>query len=292
MDLARPPASNLTSRRDWWWLATGLLALFIFGLGSRGLNEPDEGRYAIMGQAMAQPGGDWWEPRLSGYAHYDKPPLLYWVTALSFRVLGFSEWAARVPPLLGAVLALTGLAWAAWRLHGERVAWWSVLVCGTSVQFWVMGRVLSPDMLLTGWCALAVGAWAECRHRDGAWRWWGLSLTFWTLGWWTKATPALIPLAGLTVGTWLTGDRRGRRALRPGLLLPAIILLGSPWYVSMLHRYPELKSFFFGRELAGRMTGKVDGRHGTMFYYVPVSLGAWLPWWPLAAWAVWRERTQ
>ena len=189
-------------------------------------------------------------------------------------------------------LALAGLAWAAWRLRGERVAWWAVLVCGTSVQFWIVARVLSPDMLLTGCCALAIGAWAECRHRSGAWRFWLLSLAFWTLAWWTKATPALIPLAGLTVGTLLTGDRAGRRALRAGWLLPGIIVLGSPWYLSMLGRYPELRGFFFGRELAGRMAGKVDGRHGAILYYLPVSLVAWLPWWPLAAWAMWRERAR
>ncbi len=277
-------------RRDWWTLAAGLFILLVFCLGSRGLNEPDEGRYAVMGQAMARPGGDWWEPRLSGYAHYDKPPLLYWAVALGLRAFGHNEWAARVPSLLGAILALTGLGWTAWRLRGERVAWWSVLISGTSVQFWVLARVLSPDMLLTGWCALAVGAWAEGRQRGGAWRWWCVSLGFWTLGWWTKATPALIPLAGLAAGVWITGDRAGRRALRVWLLLPAIIVLGSPWYLSMLHRHPELRGFFFGRELAGRMTGKVDGRHGAIFYYIPVSLVAWLPWWPLAAWAAYRER--
>ena len=286
------PAPPFPRRRDWTLLAAGLCMLFVFCLGSRGLNEPDEGRYALMGQAMASPGGDWWEPRLSGYAHYDKPPLLYWVTALAFRAFGCNEWAARLPPLCGAVLALLGLAWTACRLRGERVAWWAVLICGTCVQFWVIARVLSPDMLLTGWCALAVGAWAECRHRAGRWRWWLLSLAFWTLAWWTKATPALIPLAGLTAGVWLTGDRDGRRALRPALLLPAMILLGSPWYFSMLHRYPELRRFFFGRELTGRMRGRVDGRHGSIFYYLTVSALAWLPWWPLAAWVIYRERVR
>ena len=39
------------------------------------------------------------------------------------------------------------------------------------------------------------------------------------------------------------------------------------------------------------MAGKVDGRHGAIFYYMPVSLVAWLPWWPLAAWAA-RPRTR
>jgi 4-amino-4-deoxy-L-arabinose transferase-like glycosyltransferase len=277
-------------RRDWWLLAAGLLFLFVFALGARGLNEPDEGRYANIALAMARPGADWWEPRMSGFAHYDKPPLIYWTTALSLRAFGVNEWAARVPSFLGAVFALVGLGWAAARLHGARVAWWAVLVCGTSVQFWALGRVLSPDMLMTGWCTLAIAAFTECRHRDGVWSFWGLSLLFWTLAWWTKATPALIPLAGLAAGVWIAGDARGRRALRLWLLLPAILVLGSPWYLSMLHTHPELNQFFFGRELAGRMAGSVDGRRGSKFYYLVVSLIAWLPWWPVAVWAWWRQR--
>ncbi len=261
-----------------------------FALGRRGLNEPDEGRYANIAMAMAEPGGDWWEPRQSGYGHYDKPPLIYWATALSFRAFGLNEGAARLPSLFGAACALAGLGWAGWRLRGARVAWWAVLICATSVQFWTMARILSPDMLLTGWCALAVAAWAEARHRGGAWWPWLLSLGFWTLAFWTKATPTLIPLAGLAAGVWLTGDQAGKRALRLVLLLPAILLLGSPWYLLMLHRYPELKTFFFQRELAGRLAGRVDGRHGSKFYYFPVSFLGWLPWWPCGALILWRDR--
>ncbi len=290
---ATPPATRpFPRRRDWWLLAAFLGVVLCFELGTRGLNEPDEGRYANIALAMAKPGGDWWEPRQSGYGHYDKPPLIYWATALSFRAFGLNEWAARLPPLFGAVCALAGLGWAGWRLRGARVAWWAVLICGTSVQFWTMARILTPDMMLTGWCTLAIAAWAEARHRGGVWTLWALSLGCWTLAFWTKATPALLPLAGLAAGVWLTGDQVGKRALRPGLLLPAILLLGSPWYLLMLHRYPELKTFFFQRELAGRLAGRVDGRHGSKFYYVPVSLLGWLPWWPCGAWVLWRERVR
>ena len=277
------------TRTDWLFLASGLLVLLVFCLGERGLNEPDEGRYANIARAMAV-SGDWWEPRMSGYGHYDKPPLIYWTTAASLRIFGMNEWAARVPSMLGAVCTLTGLGWAAYRLRGPRVAWWAVLIGGTSVQFFVLARILSPDMLLTGWCTLAVAAWTECRHRGGTWPWWGVSLIFWTLAWWTKATPALIPLAGLFVGLLATGDTAGRKALRVWLLLPSILVLGAIWFLSMMSHYPELKQFFFGRELAGRMAGRVDGRHGSKLYYLPVSLVAWLPWWPWAAWSLWKTR--
>ena len=277
-------------RRHWWLLGAALLFLYTFCLGTRGLNEPDEGRYAAIALAVAAPGGDWWEPRMSGWGHYDKPPLIYWATAASFRLFGVNEWAARLPSLVGAFMGLAGLGWTAFRLYGTRTAWWAVLICGTSAQFWLLGRLLSPDMLLCGSCTLAVAAWAECRHRDGAWEWWLLSLLCWTLAWWTKATPALIPLAGLAAGIWATRDIPGRRALRLPWLFALVLLLGSPWYLSMLRSYPELKSFFFGRELAGRMAGNVNGRHGSVLYYLPVSLAAWLPWWPLAAWYALRER--
>lgn len=276
--------------RDWWLLAAALAILFLAGLGSRGLNNPDEGRYASIAQAMDRPDGNWWEPRQGGFGHYDKPPLIYWATALSFRLFGANEWAARAPSLLGAALSLASLGWAGWRLHNASTAWWAVLIAGTSLQFWVLGRVLLPDTLMAGWCTFAIAAWAECRQRNGAWGWWVVMLAGWVLAWWTKATPSLVPLAGLFVGTWMTGDGAGRRALRPWLLVPAIVALGSPWYLSMLRRYPDLSRFFFKRELLHRVTGRVAGRYGPFYYYVPLSLGAWLPWWPVTAWKLRRHR--
>src|SRR6266496_266480 len=203
----------------WWLLVLGLLALLLCNLGNRGLNEPDEGRYTNIAAAMLEPHGSWWEPRMSDFAHYDKPPLVYWVTAISFKAFGKNEWAARLPSLLGALMALAGVGWAAWRLYGNFIAWWAVLFCGTLVQFWVLARMLTPDMLLTGFTTLAVGFWAEERHRNshGTW-WWGCALCF-ALAWWTKATAALVPLLGLTVAVLAGRDQVGRRALRPLRLL-------------------------------------------------------------------------
>ncbi|MDR1304887.1 MAG: glycosyltransferase family 39 protein [Verrucomicrobiales bacterium] len=266
------------------WLAALLVCGLFFALGARGLNEPDEGRYANMaGEILEDEGHGWLDPVLSDVHHYDKPPMIYWVTALSIRTFGYGEAATRLPSALGAVLALAGLGWAAWRLHGGRAAWWTLLVCGTMLQFWTLARWLTPDMLLTGWVTLAIALWVECRRRGGAWRWWLASLFCWAAAWWTKATLALVPLLGLYVALLVTGDRAGRRALRFPLLVPAIILLGAPWYLLMMREHHDLVHFFFGRELAGRMTGHADGRHGPVYYYAMISALGWLPWWP---WAV------
>ena len=270
-------------------LYAGVFLFLAFCLGHRGLNDPDEGRYVNIAQNFLAPGADIWEPVLSGFGHYDKPPLVYWFTAICLKICGASEWAARLTPLLGAYLTLIGLGWAAWRWYGRETSFWAVCLCATLGQFWLLARFLTPDMFMTGWCTMAVAGWAECRHRKGHWGFWLLSLLFWSLAWWAKATPCLIPLLGLAIGLKIVGDREGWTALRPGFLLSGILVLGSPWYVVMMVRHPELKHFFFGRELMGRITGHVQGRNGPVYYYLGVSLLGWLPWWPLAARVAWKQ---
>ena len=181
-------------------LGTGLLMLLSVNLGTRGLNEPDEGRYANIAHEMLAGGHGWWEPHMSGFAHFDKPPLVYWFTAGSFKVFGENEWAARLPCLLGALMTLVGLGWTAYRRHGEHVAWWSVLFCGTAGQFWLLARFLTPDMLLTGFCTLGVACWVEERHSGAQGRWWWAGVACWALGWssWFSS------LTKGTSGTWST----------------------------------------------------------------------------------------
>jgi 4-amino-4-deoxy-L-arabinose transferase-like glycosyltransferase len=273
-------------------LLLALAFLLLFRLGDRGLNEPDEGRYANISLEMSEAGHSAWEPMMSDFGHYDKPPLTYWLTALAFRLLGLSETAARLVPLFGAALALIGVGWTAYRLYGPSTAWWTVLMCGTLGQFWLLARFLSPDMLLTGWTTLALAAWVEARHRHGSWIWWSLSLLAWTAAWWTKATAALIPLLGLAVGLWVRRDWAGLRALRPGWMLLGILVLGSPWYLDLMRVHPELQDFFLGREIVGRIAGHPDGRKAPIYFHLLLTLGAWLPWWPVLLVALFRRWRQ
>lgn len=271
-------------------LFLGLGLLLIFLLGHRGLNEPDEGRYANIALGLQAPGAHSWEPRMSHFGHYDKPPLTYWLTASAFRCFGRTEWAARLVPLAGACMTLGGLAWAARRLYGRETAWWAVLLCGTMGQFWLLARFLTPDMLLSGACTLAIAAWVEARARQGHWGFWALGVLCWSVAWWTKGTAALVPLAGLTAGLVAGGDAAGRKALRLPLTLLWVLALGLPWYLWLIAQYPELTGFFFGRELVGRIAGHPDGRQGPIYYHFLVILVAWLPWLPVIGAAVLLKR--
>src|SRR5437868_6351053 len=80
-------------------------ALFGFHLGSYGLWEPDEARYAEIAREMLER-GNFLIPHLNYVPYVEKPPLLYWITALSFTMFGLGEFAARLAPALAGIVGL------------------------------------------------------------------------------------------------------------------------------------------------------------------------------------------
>ncbi len=81
------------------WLIVPLLILYLLDLGGVGFISTDEPRYASIGREMAR-SGDWVTPRLDGAGWFEKPPLLYWMTAVGHVARLPDEWAARLPVAL------------------------------------------------------------------------------------------------------------------------------------------------------------------------------------------------
>ncbi|HJU38431.1 MAG TPA: glycosyltransferase family 39 protein, partial [Tahibacter sp.] len=93
-------------------LALVLVALVLaFGfLGTRGIWDPDEGRYTNVALNMLS-SGDWLNPmRNEDVGHWTKPPATYWLVAASVGAFGRNPWAARLPMAL-AYLACVWLVW-------------------------------------------------------------------------------------------------------------------------------------------------------------------------------------
>ena len=88
--------------------------VFFFHLGTMPFYGADEPRYARIGQEMLE-SGDYVTPTLDGRPWLEKPPLLYWMEAGSYALLGVSEGSARMPSALIAFLAALLLGWLGWR---------------------------------------------------------------------------------------------------------------------------------------------------------------------------------
>jgi len=107
---------------------------------------------------MARSGfAGWLTPHYNGAIWFDKPPLFYWLTGICERLLGPSEFSAR---LGSAVMSLILLA-ATWRLSAlllpqRRTApFWSAVVDGVVLAVPGAGAGAVTDMTL-----VAMLAWA------------------------------------------------------------------------------------------------------------------------------------
>jgi 4-amino-4-deoxy-L-arabinose transferase-like glycosyltransferase len=72
------------------WLVWGIVCYFVsFKLGSYPILDNNEGLYAEIPREMLR-SGDWHQwiiPHLNGLPYMEKPPLLYWLTAVFLRYL-------------------------------------------------------------------------------------------------------------------------------------------------------------------------------------------------------------
>jgi 4-amino-4-deoxy-L-arabinose transferase-like glycosyltransferase len=88
-------------RREFHFFFLALLALAVlFGkLHVGDLSGFDDAVYAHEGKTMLLT-GDWWNVWLNGQLDFDKPPLFIWLEALSMKLFGITDFAARFPAAL------------------------------------------------------------------------------------------------------------------------------------------------------------------------------------------------
>jgi 4-amino-4-deoxy-L-arabinose transferase-like glycosyltransferase len=108
--------------------------------------------------------GDWVTPRLDGVVYLEKPPLIYWLIASSFKIFGVHDWAARIPIALAAIaLCWLTAAFGIWAF-GKRAGFYAGLCMATCIGLWIFTRVLIPDVILTLTIALAM--WSFLKVLD------------------------------------------------------------------------------------------------------------------------------
>jgi 4-amino-4-deoxy-L-arabinose transferase-like glycosyltransferase len=267
------------------WLAT---------LSSRPLFNPDEGRYAEIPREILS-GGDWLIPHLNGLAYVEKPPLQYWATALSLRLFGQNEFAARLYTALCALGTLAVVWLVARRSWGPATAWRAAAMLASMLLFVVLGQLLTLDMSLTFYMTASLGAFLLAqREPRGAGR---LVLVAWAatgLGVLTKGLVAgVIPAAVLILYSAATRDFAPWRRLRPALGVPLFLLITIPWHWLAAHRLADFLQFYFVHEHLSRyMTPSADREEVWWFFGAVFVLGS-LPWSVSAARVLissWRPR--
>jgi len=267
--------------RATWLAVLGIALAYLLMIGSRGLNEPDEGRYAEIGREMAA-SGDWLVPHLNGIQHFQKPPLLYWTTAVSLKIFGPYDWAARLPSALAALGLIAATAWLGRELYDQPTGLLAGLIASSTLGVYVIGHLLTPDMLMAMWITLALAAMARF-HRTRAIGYGYLvflaaGLAFMTKGPMGFVVPAAAGI-GLTIAVRKAGGRLGLPWATGGVLALGI---GLSWFLAVAAKFPELQGYFLGDELVKRFASKNHGRSQPFWFFMVILPLFMLPWSALA----------
>jgi 4-amino-4-deoxy-L-arabinose transferase-like glycosyltransferase len=127
---------------------------------NRAVIDYDEGYYSQAAQQMMA-SGDWVTPYVNGVRFLEKPPLMYWLTAVSFRIFGINEFALRLPTALGVVALVWVVALTARRACGKRAAIIAGLCTASSAGTYLFTRETLHDIWLVLFVSLALYAFLE-----------------------------------------------------------------------------------------------------------------------------------
>ncbi len=201
--------------------------------------------------------GDWVTLRLNGIRYFDKPPLLYWLSALSMTAWGPTERALRLWPVVGVLAAVGGTALLGGRLRSPRTGAVAGLALLTSAGFFAYGRYLRPETLFVaaiqwGFALLLLAAVQPGRLA--------------TLGCAALGIAALVkdplgalgPLAAVALSLALVGRLHPISRWLPAGGLGLLIAVGGAWYFLVELRNP---GFLWYTLVDNHLLNVVQARH-------------------------------
>ncbi len=276
---SRTSATDLSTPR---WLvaafAVAIVAAYLCLLGTFGLADPDEPRYAEIAREMIEL-GDWVTPHLNYVKYFEKPPLMYWLTATNFRLFGMSEFVARLWP---ALFGLVGIA-VAYRLgramYGEWVGAAAAALLAATPLYFGLSQILILDMPFSALLAVGLGAFWLAYQNPTRRRRMVLALyVSVALGVLTKGPVAMVLSGGIIAG--FVALRREWSVLRWALSPVGIVVffgITLPWFVMVSERNPEFVHFFVINQHVARFMWQKEHQQ-PLWFFVPIVFAGMLPW--------------
>jgi 4-amino-4-deoxy-L-arabinose transferase-like glycosyltransferase len=226
--------------------------------------------------------GDWLDLTLGGDPYWRKPPLVFWLMGIAYRLGGVSEVTARLPSVLGGMGCAVAVYYLAARLFDARVGLLAGVILATTspfVQNAVTARLDTVPAMLSLLALLAYLHAAESRratHFAIA----GVCVGLAVLG------KGVFGLTGpFFFALYCASTGRGRVLVSPGFGVSVLVglLVAVPWHAYELARWgrPFLDVYLF-EQTVDRLTGRLGGHEQTASYFGSLLRDDW-PWLPFTA---------
>jgi len=239
------------------------LVLLLAGNWILPLTDRDETRFAEASREMLQR-GDYVVPWFNGHWRFDKPVLIYWCQSASYRLLGETPFAARLPSaLFTTATALLLVGWGR-KAAGAKTAFVAGAMFIGGLHVAVIGRVATADMAMVFFFTLAVGSGWELTRPENPRRilWWGIFYVALALGFLAKGPVAWLPLAGLVMGRWRRRDGFRLPVIETAAGICLTLGLAALWGIpAMEQTQGKYFDVGMGEHVFHRSTGVING-HG------------------------------
>ena len=279
-----------------------LTALRLFSLPFYPFLDRSEARYALIPLHMLI-SGNWVTPSIDGHTPFwSKPPLSFWLTALSYKEFGINEFAGRLPSFLGFVATLWLVFWIGRKMRDRAFGLLSAAIFGSMGFVYFQAGAVMTDPGLALCVTLSMAAfWAAMTGTgklSGYLVFVGFGLALLVKGPIGIVLPALGMLAWIVFqGQWR--EVFSRLPVVTGTLL--MLAIAAPWYILAESRTPGFLQYFIVGEHIGRYLE--PGWKGSLYepgLKAPIgmvwlfAIFASLPWSVFVVWLAarhfWRKR--
>ncbi len=273
-----------------FWLSAVLL--LFFSNNNLLITDSVESNYALTAKEMLL-SGDWISPQIYGHYWFDKPVMFYWLTAIAFKIFGFTEFAARFFPAVFGLAALGLVYWGGSKLYNERTGFFSGMILLSCVEFFLISKSVITDAVLFLFFSGTL-LFFYLAYTSQSRRYWYLMYICAALATLTKG-PIGFLLPGLIITLFIVWQREWRLPFRMHLFTGTALfaLLVLPWYGMMIYLHgADFIDTFLGTHNFLRATVSEHPRDDVFYYYTVVNLLAFFPWSllvPAIAYRAWRE---
>ena len=265
---------------------------YLVNLGTSSIWDASEAFYAETPREMLAT-GDYLAPHFNYQPRIQKPPLTYWIIAASYKVLGISEFAVRLPGALAAIGVILFTYGIARLLFNPRAALIAAMITAATARIFILARRLPIDIFLLFFlmATLFFLLRAILTRKTHLWL---CAYLFAGFGFLTKGPVALLIPAGacLIWALWSRKLKIGETHFLSGAIVFLAVVL--PWHLLIFSRYGwTYIAPFFLRDNLGRFASETMGPSRGLFYYIGVSVTDFFPWSILALCAfclLWKHR--
>ena len=244
---------------------------------------PDEGRYAEIAREMLVT-HQYIVPHLDGVMYFEKPPLVYWLTALSLKVFGLNEWGARLPNPLLSLMGVWLVYIAAIIVYKSRqIALWSAIISGSSLLYLGTARYLNLDAGIAFFItATMLCFWISRQYKNNTLTshlWLIAAFVFAGLAVMTKGLIGIV-FPVMIIGLWsiIVGQWAILRDIRLYLGLIIVAVIAIPWIIAVNNHHPEFWYYYVVVQQILRYATDEQGRQMTKLIYFGIAVIGFFPW--------------